>query len=157
MSSFFNNTIPSSAISSQSVVASFEVSSVIVPFPIASEIILDIGIKQIRLIITTAAIRNAIHASFLTSFFTGFFNFMHATVTIIASANAIPSAIRYGLQELRTLITSSMLIANISKSSLVFFIRFGSCNCILPHHTFFGKNLHNLHFFRINCFTCWKF
>ena len=51
----------------------------------------------------------------------------------------------------------AFLMAAVVIINLICFIRFGSCNCILPYHTSFGKNLHNLHFFCINCFACWKF
>ena len=107
---------------SQRSVAAAEVSSVMVPLPVASEIMLDIGPKQIMFTITTSTSRNAIQLCARTNFFFGFAILRTATVITIAATRTIASTIRYGLQVLRTLITSSMLIANIFSSSLGYFL-----------------------------------
>ena len=75
LSSFFKSTIPSSAIFSTSLVASFDVSSEIVPFPVAREIMLDIGPQQIIFTTITNANRIAIPACERTSFLFVFFYF----------------------------------------------------------------------------------
>ena len=81
---------------------------------------LDIGPQQIMFTITTTARRNAIQLCERINFFFGFGSFITAIVMTTTSAKITPSAIRYDLQEFKTLITSSILIANISLSSLFF-------------------------------------
>ena len=89
-----------------------------VPLPITSEIMLDMGMKQIRFTITTNARKKASQASFRSSCRLGFCTFTAAMLTPMASTNTMARAMRYGLHEFRTLITSSMFTLNMSFSSL---------------------------------------
>ena len=112
-SSFSRRTIPSLAISCARTVVSSDVVFEIVPLPLIRSIIVLIG--PVRIIFThiTIPVSIATSAVPLTSFLVDFLSFITAIMITIATAIMIPIAIKKGLIELMTFITSSRLIDNI--------------------------------------------
>ena len=92
--SFSSRTKPSSAIFSATSDASFVVASETEPLPVASEIRVDMGPKQIMLTVTMTARIAAIQASLRMRLLKGFFSLPTAIVTMSASASAAPMAMK---------------------------------------------------------------
>ena len=64
------------------------------PLPVAREIRVDMGPKQIRLMTMAMARIAAIQDSLRISFFRGFLSFITATVTMMARARMMPMAMK---------------------------------------------------------------
>ena len=85
--------MPSSAMSSTRSVASALVSSLMEPLPVAREIMVFMGPKQIRLTVITRASRMARPAWQRIMYFFAFGNFMQAIMATIASTRTTPKPI----------------------------------------------------------------
>ena len=106
--------------SSHSSVAVSMDSSLMEPPPVASEIMVDMGPKQIRLTTMPSASRMATPAWERIMNFFALPCDLQAIMAMMAMTSTTPNAARYGATVVNTLMTSSMLIANISVCSSLF-------------------------------------
>ena len=112
--------------SSHSSVAVSMDSSLMEPPPVASEIRVAMGPKQIRLTTMPSASRMAMPAWERIMNFFALPCDLQAIMAMMAMTSTTPNAARYGATVVNTLMTSSMLIANISVCSSLF-LQFFAC------------------------------